>query len=248
MKNIFLKRKIYLILICIMAVAAAVSMQGGWKRTQKRWNSDINDIGRGPDTPAYLSLHYRLRKMYFMIEPHKPRPIVFLGDSMTDEGNWERLFPGQNVVNRGIGGDTTLGVLNRLEQIIELNPPKIFLMIGTNDLCYNRSITKTVENYDRILYLLHKNLPDTKIYVESVFPFNDKIFPSVYLRTNKNIKLLNVQIKKLAAKYNDPYLDITRPFTGSDGRLPAQYTIDGLHFNEKGYKVWRNQIQKYVKS
>jgi lysophospholipase L1-like esterase len=240
-------KKLYIFLVILLAAAAAVSVQNGsLKRGQRRFNSYINDIGRSPDSPPYLSLHYRIRKAYFAVEPHEKNPIVFLGDSMTDEGDWAKLFPDKNVVNRGIGGDTTLGVLNRINQIIALKPPKIFLMIGTNDLCYNRSISDTVNNYDEILFLLHRNLPGTKVYVESVLPFNDDIFPSVYLRTNADIKLLNTYIRKLANKYNYPYLDITAPFTGNDGKLPSDETIDGLHLNKKGYNIWREQIQNYV--
>lgn len=247
MEREHLKRNLYVLSIFIMACFAVFAMHGNWKRTQRRINSYVNDIGRGPNTPAYLSMHYRLRKLYFMVEPYARSPIVFLGDSMTDEGDWSKLFPDENVVNRGIGGDTTLGVLQRLDQVIDLNPPKIFLMIGTNDLCYNRSIADTLKNYDRILFLLRKNLPHTQVYVESVLPFNDTIFPSVYLRSNKNIKLLNTGIKKLAAKYDYPYLDITGLFTGADGRLPASETVDGLHLNDKGYDIWRRALKSYVK-
>lgn len=150
------------------------------------------------------------------------------------------------MVNRGIGGDTTRGVLDRLDQIIELQPPKIFLMIGTNDLCYNRSIEDTLSNYDQILATLHHRLPTTKIYIESVLPFNDQIFPSVYLRSNENIATLDIGIKKLAAKYNDPYIDMVENFSDGNGRLPAEYTIDGLHLNEKGYNIWRNHLKNYV--
>jgi lysophospholipase L1-like esterase len=66
------------------------------------------------------------------------------------------------------------------------------------------------------------------------------------LRTNADIKLLNTYIRKLANKYNYPYLDITAPFTGNDGKLPSDETIDGLHLNKKGYNIWREQIQNYV--
>ena len=57
-------------------------------------------------------------------------PLVFLGDSITDDGNWDKLFPNLSAENRGIGGDSTLGLLNRLDQIIALQPSQIFLMIG----------------------------------------------------------------------------------------------------------------------
>jgi lysophospholipase L1-like esterase len=65
----------------------------------------------------------------------KPGSIVFLGDSITDFFRVNEFFPGVYVINRGISGDTTDGVLNRLaESVYELSPSKIFLMIGTNDL------------------------------------------------------------------------------------------------------------------
>ena len=181
------------------------------------------------------------------MEPHGSNPLVFLGDSMTDEGDWKKLFPDVNLVNRGIGGDTTLGVLNRIDQVLALAPSKIFLMIGTNDLCYNRSVEDTLKNYDQILNILHKNLPQTKIYIESVLPFNDQIFPSRYLRTNENIEELNRGIKKLAEKYAYPYLDLVPFFMDENGRLPENYTVDGLHLNEKGYTIWKSRIKNFVK-
>jgi len=205
-----------------------------------------NDLSRSPEDPAYLSLYYRYRKMCFSVAPHDQHPIVFLGDSITDEGDWSKLFPHAPVENRGIGGDTTLGVLNRLDQIIALKPAKIFLMIGTNDLCFYRSIPDTMTNYREILDRLHTELPDTKVYIQSVLPFNDTIFPSNGLRTNRNIKQLNVQIKKMAKEYNDPYIDLTPTFTSPNGRLPANDTVDGLHLNNSGYSLWREQIKDRV--
>jgi lysophospholipase L1-like esterase len=137
--------------------------------------------------------------------------------------------------------------LNRLDQVIALQPSQIFLMIGTNDLCFGRSIPDTMANYRQILNRLHTELPTTKIYIQSVLPFNDTLFPSRSLRTNKNIKQLNVEIKKLAQTYHLPYIDLTPTFTGANGQLPANYTIDGLHLNKLGYLQWREQIKDLLK-
>lgn len=205
-----------------------------------------NDLSRKPDDPPYLSLYYRFRTMYFSVDPHPDRSIVFLGDSITDEGNWSQLFPQASVENRGIGGDTTLGVLNRLDQVIASKPTKIFLMIGTNDLCFGRQIPDIVTNYRHILTRLKTELPGTPVYIESVLPFNDTIFPSRSLRTNSNISKLNNNIKSLAQQYQYQYIDLTTAFTDKDGRLPARYTKDGLHLNESGYILWRNQIKDLV--
>ena len=206
-----------------------------------------NDLSRKPDDPPYLSLYYRFRNMYFSVEPCSKHSIVFLGDSITDEGDWSELFPAVPVENRGIGGDTTLGVINRLNEVIAAKPAEIFLMIGTNDLCFGRPIPEIISNYRFILTRFQAELPSTKVYVESVLPFNDTLFPSRSLRTNDNISRLNVQIKELAKEYDYRYIDLSPAFIDSDGRLPVKYTRDGLHLNDAGYLIWREQIKGLVK-
>jgi len=208
----------------------------------------VNTIGRKTDDPAYLNLNYRLRRFYFSLTADgSHNPIVFFGDSITFGANWQQLFPGYPVVNRGISGDTTLGLLNRQDEIIALHPQRIFLMIGTNDLCFGRPIDKLVENYRHILARFRTELPNTPVYVQSVLPFNDQMFPAKGLRQNENIRKINVEIRKLAMEYNYTYLDLTAPYSDQDGRLLPQYTYDGLHLNQNAYQVWRTQIDSFVK-
>ena len=207
----------------------------------------VNNLGRKPEDPAYLTLNYRMRRMYFALTAgSKKNPVVFFGDSITFGTDWQRLFPEIPVVNRGISGDTTLGLLNRQQEIIELRPRQIFLMIGTNDLCFGRPIDQVVANYERTLARFQAELPGTPVYVQSILPFNDQMFPSNGLRKNHNIRELNRAIKPLARKYGYEYLDLSGAFTGRDGRLLPQYTYDGLHLNDDAYLVWRQQIDAYV--
>ena len=77
-------------------------------------------------------------------------------------------------------------------------------------------------------------------------PFNDEIFPSVYLRTNANILQLNEELRKLAQKYGDTYIDLVPVFQDEAGRLPQELTSDGLHLNERGYELWRQQLEPFV--
>src|SRR5829696_483482 len=60
--------------------------------------------------------------------------IVMLGDSLTDWGNWNELLPGLSLINRGIAGDTSAGVITRLGEIIQRKPNVVALMIGVNDI------------------------------------------------------------------------------------------------------------------
>jgi hypothetical protein len=69
-------------------------------KEEQRFYLWANDLSRKPDDPADLSLYYRFRKTYFSVAPHANHPIIFLGDSITDEGDWSKLFPDSPVENR----------------------------------------------------------------------------------------------------------------------------------------------------
>jgi len=235
-----------LIALLLLSLGWVRPLAAATKEDVERFNLWANDLGRQPDDPSYLTLHYRIRKLYFSIAPTPAHAVVFLGDSITYGGDWSVLFPYSPDENRGIGGDTTTGLLNRLDQIIAQKPAQIFLMIGTNDLCYGRSIPNIVINYRRILERFHKELPDTKVYVQSVLPFNDTMFPSRSFRTNNNIRSLNIEIQGLANEYHYPYLELASSFTDSNGRLFTKYTSDGLHLSDAGYLVWRDLIRNVV--
>ncbi|HWQ62294.1 MAG TPA: GDSL-type esterase/lipase family protein [Negativicutes bacterium] len=237
---------ITLLTLAAVALTFALPLGVTAKQSATAITAWADNLVRKPDDPPYMSIHWRLRELYFEIDPSPAHPVVFLGDSITYGGDWPTLFPDSPVENRGIGGDSTRGMLRRLDQVIELKPSQIFLMIGTNDLCYNRKIPDIIVNYRIILGRLRGELPDTRIYIQSVLPFNDEMFPARNLRSNANIAALNVEIRKLAAEYELPYIDLASVFTGPDGRLPAKYTDDGLHLSETAYLMWRDQIKHLI--
>ena len=76
------------------------------------------------------SEHYNERKALFETTVDTENEIIFLGNSITEGGDWKVLFPNQNVINRGISGDTTDGILFRLDEITSSKPKKIFILIG----------------------------------------------------------------------------------------------------------------------
>ena len=98
--------------------------------------------------------------------------IIFLGDSITDFGDWNELFGNNDIYNRGISGDQTVWALQRLDRIKESKPRKVFIMIGTNDLAVDRSPEDVANNIGRIVKELKTSSPETEIYVESLFPVN----------------------------------------------------------------------------
>lgn len=190
---------------------------------------------------------YLERMAYFKANPLTNGQIIFLGNSLTQGGKWNEYFPNQKPVNRGIAGDNTLGMLNRLNEIIIAKPKKVFLMAGINDISLSRSNEKIMIGIKSIIYQIETGSPYTKIYVQSLLPINNN--RNVYQRMlNKEwqIEQLNKELKAFCEKENITFINIYPAFLSEDRTLDTRYTTDGLHLNDNGYTVWVDQIRKYV--
>ena len=190
---------------------------------------------------------YLERMAYFKANPLTNGQIIFLGNSLTQGGKWNEYFPTQKPVNRGIAGDNTLGMLNRLNEIINAKPKKVFLMAGINHISLSRSNEKIMIGIKSIIYQIETGSPYTKIYVQSLLPINNN--RNVYQRMlNKEwqIEQLNKELKAFCEKENITFINIYPAFLSEDRTLDARYTTDGLHLNDNGYTVWVDQIRKYV--
>ncbi|WP_017654784.1 GDSL-type esterase/lipase family protein [Fortiea contorta] len=191
------------------------------------------------------SVYYVHKKSQFELLVKSENTVIFLGDSITDEGEWTELLGKSYAKNRGISGDTTVGILNRLPEIIESKPRQIFMMIGINDLNnQGKSINQTLTDYQNILIELKNQTPNTEVFIQSVLPVNNKI--SRYWQNNHNIIKFNLALKELAQQYKYQYIDIFSHLADSEHQLEDQYTLDGLHLNGQGYLVWKKVIEKYV--
>jgi len=144
-------------------------------------------------------------------------------------------------------GDSTEGVLNRLNQITQSKPQKIFIMIGINDLLNNIETTKILDNYQKIITTIKNDSPKTKIYIESVLPLNFELDKSKRPVNNQNISDFNNNLKNFADNSTIFYINLFPAFLNSSNQLDKQYTLDGIHLNGSGYLLWKNQISKYIK-
>src|SRR4051794_8025406 len=97
-----------------------------WSFAQRTW-----------DTIPMLPQLYQQRYELFKKEPIVKGRVLFLGNSITQGGNWKKLLKDTTVINRGISGDVTFGILNRLGEVIQREPSKLFLLIGINDISKN---------------------------------------------------------------------------------------------------------------
>ncbi len=186
--------------------------------------------------------HYYERTTLFNELPIPPDSIVFLGDSLTFRTEWSELFPGKNVINRGIGSDTTEGVLDRLDSVIAAQPKQIFLLIGVNDL-KSRSVSATIQNYSKIISRIQSESPKTEIFVQSLLPVNNKKYGKIL--SNDKIRKMNTELRSLAENTGVQYIDLYSTFAEND-QLPEKYTVDGIHLTGKGYIHWRETIKEYV--
>jgi|GEM_PF-915956 len=183
--------------------------------------------------------HYFSKKRNDILMPNL---IIFVGNSITQGCNWSVLFSNPSIINRGVGGDTTKGVLTRLPEILNSKPAKIFLNIGINDLGKNMRIEHIIQNYEAILDLIQTSSPTTKVYVQSVLPTNNH--PE---RNNDSIIALNSQIKTLAERKSMKYINLFDSYLDTNGNLKIEHTYDGLHLKrEGGYEIWKTLIEKDV--
>ncbi len=172
--------------------------------------------------------------------------IVFLGDSITQDYNVYEHFPGRLVYNRGIGGDTTSGVLKRLDVSVDnLKPSVVILLIGTNDFALLKTNTQEIfERYQEIVSKIKQNNPEIKIIVQSIYPVNETLDPMTVLpRNNLEIDKLNQMLQTIEGVI---FFDIQKMLKDDNGRFHRDYTLEGLHVSPKGYELISKEIEKLL--
>ena len=189
--------------------------------------------------------------------------VVMLGDSITEKAeDWNKYFDTKNIVNRGISGDTTLGVSARLHEICFYKPISLFLLIGINDIFNSDSpnsenITpiSVSNNIINIADVIDKRSPNTQVYVQTTLPINFKLykkltgtFPFHEVPLPKQINQINTRLKNYDSQNHYIVIDLHDIFLDSHGLLSKKYTSDGVHLNEKGYNKWCNFIKNYIPS
>lgn len=172
---------------------------------------------------------------------------VFTGSSLMENFpvvKWLQEIPNAPVCyNRGIGGYTTEQFLKVLDlTIFDLEPSRIFINIGTNDLADpNLSLEKIMENYQSVLTQVKEQLPQTQVTLLAYYPVNyeaaaDYMKDCLKIRTNEKIAKANKMVEELAAKNGYKFININQPLMDEQGRLKAEYTTEGLHINDEGYR------------
>lgn len=194
------------------------------------------------------STFYEQRASLFEILPASSQDILFLGNSITNGCEWSELFQDVRIKNRGISGDITRGVYDRLDPIVKGRPAKIFLLIGINDIARGIPADTIVQNISMILQKIRRESPGTKLYLQSVLPVND-CYGKFKDHTSRGeiAARINEQLRSIAQKTQITYIDLWTHFADPvSGKLHPVYTNDGLHLLGKGYLLWREIVLPYI--
>lgn len=233
MKKIVLQVSILLNIIFIITAIYVVNKRGGISFI----NHKIGKIQGTSHSP-----HYYERKSLFELLPKDSSDIIFLGNSITEGCEWSELFSDPRIKNRGIGGDDTQGILDRLDAILEGKPQKIFIKVGSNDLGLGLKKDEILANFEKIILTIKGKSPKTELFIQSVLPVNEHIgLPE----NNTMIKELNHALEELSTKYKVTYINLY-PLFIENGKLDTTYSSDGVHLKGSGYLKWKEAIKQYI--
>ena len=159
--------------------------------------------------------------------------VAFLGDSLTDGYDVKKYYPQYLVSNRGIGGETTIGLEERMQvSLYDLKPKVAVMLIGANNM------DTMFDNYESILLGFQENIPNTKIVLLSLTSMSGE-----WGKKNQLAAYNNVKIKMLAEKYGYEYVDLYSALLNLDsGEIYPEYTTDGGHLTREGYEVLTAKI------
>ena len=225
------KKKLLILIICI-ALALAVAGISIWLFTFY-----LPQAKRTEELRQAMADYYDSKVAQFAEENERIAPdsidVVFLGDSLTDGYDVAAAYPQYTVLNRGIGGDTTDGLLERMHvSAYAVRPKVVVMLIGANNM------HAMLDNYEDLLKGLQSNLPDTKVVLLSLTSMSGN-----WAHNNREAAYNNTFIKRWAQQYGYSFVDLYTPlFDETTGELRAEYTVDGGHLTSAGYQVVTDAI------
>ncbi|MEZ8686394.1 SGNH/GDSL hydrolase family protein [Vibrio splendidus] len=164
--------------------------------------------------------------------------LVMFGDSITEWAPWADIFRDVSMVNRGLAGDTTTGMLRRIDTTLNVKPKLVCFMAGINDLAQGYDVDHIYQNYIDMLKVWQEN--DIRILVQSTLYVGSKL-----QGLNPSVELLNTKISEYCAQQGIAFLDVNSVLSPNQ-LLSNEYSCDDLHLNAKAYQVWAEVLQPAI--
>ncbi|GHU57860.1 lysophospholipase [Clostridia bacterium] len=195
----------------------------------------------------------------------KKGQIVFVGSSLMEIFPIEKMQEGRGfskvIYNRGVRATTTADLLEHMDVcILDLEPSKVFINIGSNDIGFGVPEDVFLKNYDEILSRIKSSgqplpkQPGTQVYAMAYYPVNtvadfgesEEEHASLYnTRNNEVFALASDKVRQLAQKHGYQFINVNDGLTDSDGNLRSELTFDGAHMLPAGYEIVLANMQKY---
>jgi lysophospholipase L1-like esterase len=193
------------------------------------------------------SEHWQKRAKQIENVPKGKYKTVFLGNSLTEMFDLQYYFNDSTILNCGITGDFSEGILKRLDAITDLKPKKLFVEIGINDIIEKISLDDICNNYEQLIIKIQKESPQTQIYIQSNLPLVINRFSLLTDNDDVNAHVIeqNKNLMKIAAKYHCTYIDIFSQMVKEKDRL-SLFIMDGIHLTPKSYEIWTKVVSPYL--
>lgn len=199
-----------------------------------------------PDSLDYRGDYYFAKRAQQEREAVHTQNIVMLGNSLTERGAWADILQDSLVLNRGIGGDCVAGMTARLGAIVAGKPRALFLMAGVNDLIFSKITPEALlGQYERLLDAIRTASPRTTVFIQSLLPLDEAQNEEYFAGKNARIEAFNALLRETARRRGLDYIDVWNRMV-RDGKMPAEYTVDGIHLNAAGYAVWSDVLRPYL--
>lgn len=163
--------------------------------------------------------------------------LLFLGDSLIAGGDWAAWFPEHEAINRGIPGETTDALLNRIDAVLAEHPDAIVLLSGSNDLAQRLGVEHVVRNLEYALVAIRRDLPSVRMLLLSILPRSSEFAGA--------IRDANRHLRQFAPSVNAQYLDLWPALSSADALAP-EFSDDGVHLNASGYQAWLAELRPAV--
>lgn len=202
----------------------------------------------------------KLERYRVLNQDVKKGQILFVGSSLMEQFPVNELLMTAEidkvVYNRGVGGFTTVDMLKHMEEMVfSVEPSKIFINIGTNDIgSPEYCLEKLLENYEEIIRQIQERLPEAQIYMMAYYPVNEtdkmpdenmrKIM--FHTRTNENIHIANEAVGKLAKQLGCYFINVNKGLSDGRNKLKKEYTIEGIHMYANGYRVVLQNLKEFL--
>jgi len=158
--------------------------------------------------------------------------FVMFGDSLTQFADWPAMLNRSDILNLGLAGDTTAGMIERAERL-KVTGNRILIMGGVNDLFLGVGVDEIAENLSQIVRQLSRD--GNEVYLQSTIMTRR---PAI----NKLVTQLIERERQICQTEKCTFVDVNTAITNGQELAEGQ-SVDYVHLNYDGYLLWKKAVE-----